>query len=404
MPELALSKSQKEAIDKLDKLRVGALFMEPGTGKTRTAIELVESSDADFVLWIVPFQTKQNLQDELDKWGFDKTYEIVGVESLSSSYRIYSKLLNKLKNYERPFVIADESLKIKNSETNRTKAVLELGKHSYYRLILNGTPISKNILDLYTQLEFLSPKILNMDHNEYLDKFCKFTKVNLTNGYTKTEIQGYDNVEYLYSLIEPYVFEARLNLTVGENESSVKCKIKDSERYYELKHDLLERFAGYASETQLLGTFQLMQQSYSLDDGKLKCLHKLMSKFDEEKVIIFVKFIKTRERLQKLYSKSLILTYGKGSFGLNLQQYKTMIFYDKIWNFAMLEQAKRRIYRIGQSEDVTYHYISSDLGLDTMMDRNIKTKGVLLKEFKAASKHLQQKQLEKLLQNRRKIL
>ena len=48
-----LSASQQQAIDKLEKLRVGALFMEPGTGKTLTAIQLVESSQADFVLWIV---------------------------------------------------------------------------------------------------------------------------------------------------------------------------------------------------------------------------------------------------------------------------------------------------------------------------------------------------------------
>lgn len=63
-----LSVSQQQAIDKLEKLRVGALFMEPGTGKTLTAIQLVESSQADFVLWIVPFQTKGNLKDELTKW------------------------------------------------------------------------------------------------------------------------------------------------------------------------------------------------------------------------------------------------------------------------------------------------------------------------------------------------
>lgn len=36
---IPLSGNQKKAIEKLEKLRVGALFMEPGTGKTRTAVE-----------------------------------------------------------------------------------------------------------------------------------------------------------------------------------------------------------------------------------------------------------------------------------------------------------------------------------------------------------------------------
>ena len=51
-----LSDSQQSAIDKLNKYRVGALFMEQGTGKTRTAIELVNSTDCDYVLYIAPYR------------------------------------------------------------------------------------------------------------------------------------------------------------------------------------------------------------------------------------------------------------------------------------------------------------------------------------------------------------
>ncbi|MCT7794652.1 MAG: DEAD/DEAH box helicase family protein [Lactobacillus crispatus] len=56
---IPLSGNQKKAIEKLEKLRVGALFMEPGTGKTRTAVELINSSKTDYVLFLVPFQTKK---------------------------------------------------------------------------------------------------------------------------------------------------------------------------------------------------------------------------------------------------------------------------------------------------------------------------------------------------------
>ena len=50
------TKDQKAAFDKLSRLRCGALFMEAGTGKTRTAIELVRSkiSVIDKVLWLAP--------------------------------------------------------------------------------------------------------------------------------------------------------------------------------------------------------------------------------------------------------------------------------------------------------------------------------------------------------------
>lgn len=51
------TKNQQEAIDKLIKYKVGALFMEPGTGKTRTAYELINSIEVDYVLYIAPYQT-----------------------------------------------------------------------------------------------------------------------------------------------------------------------------------------------------------------------------------------------------------------------------------------------------------------------------------------------------------
>lgn len=393
-----LSVNQKDAIKKLKKLRVGALFMEPGTGKTRTAIELIESSDTDFVLWIVPFQTKQNLKDELDKWHFNKKFQIIGVESIGSSDRIYLEVLKKIKQYNKAFIVVDESLKIKNGLAQRTQRVLELGKYGYYRLILNGTPLSKNILDLYTQMQFLSPKILNMSFQQYRNTFCEYTKFN-RNGFSKVVITGYANFEYLYSLIEPYVFDAKLNLAVGSDEHHVNCFIKNDDEYYRIKEELLDQLAQFDStdDALILGIFQKMQQSYSLDEGKLKKLDELIKRKTTEKVIIFVKFVKTQQCLQKKYPQSLVITYGKGSLGLNLQEYKNMIFYDKTWNYATLEQAKRRIYRIGQNEDVTYYYLDAGLGLDEMMQTNINNKGYLLQAFKAVSLHKKKEQLKKLL-------
>lgn len=64
---MILNAKQRQAIAKLKKLRVGALFMEPGTGKTLTAIKIIESSDTDFCLFIVPFQSKGNFERELKK-------------------------------------------------------------------------------------------------------------------------------------------------------------------------------------------------------------------------------------------------------------------------------------------------------------------------------------------------
>lgn len=99
---------QAKAIDKLRRLKVGALFMEPGPGKTRAAYELVKSVKSDFILWLTPFQTKENLLNEINKCGGLEMLEIVGIETLSSSDRKYLDLFEKV-NKRNTFLIVDET-------------------------------------------------------------------------------------------------------------------------------------------------------------------------------------------------------------------------------------------------------------------------------------------------------
>lgn len=349
---MILNAKQRQAIAKLKKLRVGALFMEPGTGKTLTAIKIIESSDTDFCLFIVPFQSKGNFERELKKWSFRIDYQIVGVESLSNSDKLYLDLLLKITKYQHPFVVVDESLKIKNKDAKRTQRVIEIGKQAYYRLIMNGTPVSKNIVDLWTQMQFLSPKILGMSENQFKDTFIEYVKIN-SHGKTQEIIKKYWNMKYLYSLIDPYVFDAKLKINVSMQEINVDYEIADTTKYYQLKEQMLHSI-GFMNDIQFLAYTQQMQQSYSTDSNKLKAVSALVNKL-EEPTILFCKFVNTQAVLERKFPNCKVLTYGKGALGLNLQKYKNMIFVDKTWDYAQLEQAKRRIYRIGQDSNVKYY-------------------------------------------------
>ena len=75
-----LTETQQWAFDKFKRLKVGALFMKQGTGKTRVAIELIKTTDSDLVLFFTPCSTKDNLQQELIKWQFNRQYIITGYE------------------------------------------------------------------------------------------------------------------------------------------------------------------------------------------------------------------------------------------------------------------------------------------------------------------------------------
>lgn len=378
---MKLSVDQQSAVNKLEKLRVGALFMEPGTGKTLTALKLIESSKADWVLFMVPFQTKKNLQDELTKWGFKMPYRIEGVESLSNSDRLYLELMAEVKKHKKTFMVVDESLKIKNRTAKRTQRIMELGSLSYYRLILNGTPISKNILDLWTQMEFLSPKILKMRFSQFENTFIEYKYLP---DEKRLIYKDQYNIDYLYSLIEPYVFDAKLNLEISKLNQNVEYSISNTDEYQEIRAEFLFSLSSMR-DVEFLAYTQKMQMSYTLDSGKIKCIDKLL-KDNPEPTILFCKYVKTQDYLKERYPQCKVLTYGKGTLGLNLQAYKNMIFVDKTWDYAQLEQAQRRIYRIGQENDVKFFYLTGDVGLEKMIDKCIRKKTSILDEFKKSSK------------------
>ena len=163
---------QLEAFEKFSKLKVGALFMQMGSGKTKVALELVKHNNVDFMLYITPYSTKANIQEEIDKWNINCDYEIIGYETIQSSDKEYLRILKKLEN-KRNFIIADESIFIKNEETKRFKRLCQLRNKCEYALILNGTPLTKNEWDLYNQMFFLSPLIIKMNRNDFLNTFFK---------------------------------------------------------------------------------------------------------------------------------------------------------------------------------------------------------------------------------------
>jgi len=395
---MELLHQQTKAIDKLHRLKVGALFMEPGTGKTRTAYELVKSVKSDYILWLTPFQTKQNLLDEINKCGGLDVLEIVGIETLSSSDKTYLDLHNKV-NSRKTFLIVDESLKIKNWEANRTKRILELSKFCEYKLALNGTPITRNLLDVWAQFEFLSPKILNMGIAEFKNTFCEWVKITKRhNGKTmiKEFISKYHNVDYLYSLIKHYVYECDLELTIEQQHQDITYTLgkEEKQRYSELKEKYLdnERLA-FLNNNIFLEMTMKMQHEYCCTEDKFIQLDKILKEHELNKIIVYTKYIVSREALQKRYPDLQVLSYQKHSLGLNLQKYNTTIYWDKTFDYAQMTQSEFRTYRTGQIDNCKYYSMTGDVGLEKMINDNIKKKQSLLDYFKKVGSEQIKKEL-----------
>ena len=170
---------QRAAIEKLSQLIVGALFMDMGTGKTRTALELIWLRRKRIVkcVWCCPVSLMEETRREILRHTScidtdihmvgPRTREenipqaiwyLVGLESLGRSPRV-AYVLDRLID-GGTFLVVDESTYIKGHRAKRTRRLIGFGTRAPYRLILTGTPIQQGIEDLYTQMEFLSPLIL----------------------------------------------------------------------------------------------------------------------------------------------------------------------------------------------------------------------------------------------------
>jgi SNF2 family DNA or RNA helicase len=392
----ALLDSPKQAVSKLQKYKVGALFMEPGTGKTSVAHALINSvPNIDYVLYLAPFQAinqpnyKETVPAEIDRCGgFKMLHDFIGIESLSSADSLYLEIRNKLKKAKNPFIICDESLKIKNSNAIRTKRIIDLGTLADYKLILNGTPISRNLLDLWAQMEFLSPKILKMPESQFKNTFCEYTTITKRIGYRtiqKEWINGYHNIDYLYQLIDPFVFEADLSIDAKVNHLQFDFKLLDEElkEHNAIKEKYLDDETMEAKNNNIfLEITQKMQHNYSLSPAKFEILDKLIEKYGYDKMAICAKYIDSQNELKSRYPKLRILSWQKNSFSLNLQQYNFILKWDKHWDYALHDQLLHRIYRIGQKYDCTVGELHGNVGLEKLMSENVEKKGRLLEEFK----------------------
>lgn len=393
-----LTHQQSSAIQHLLEWKVGALFMEAGTGKTRVACELINSVDVDVVVWIAPLRTIEpvgdnpSIKEEINKWAIEPNkFVYFGAESISLSNRIYLSLYEIVKN-NRCFVVVDESLKIKNAEAKRTKRILTISRFAEYKLILNGTPLSRNLLDLWSQMEFLSPNILNMSLKQFKNTFCNYTTITKRFGnrsITKEFITGIENVDYLYSLIRHYVYECDLKLNIKQNFHNIVYHIDDDsrERYQELKHKYLDdEMLELKNNNIFLEMTQKMQHTYCCTDEKFIIVEELFTTIPEESTIIFCKFIKSREECEKRFPKAKVLSYQRESLGLNLQNYNYTIYFDKIWDYALMTQAGHRTYRIGQLFNCQYYNLDGDIGLDKLISKNIDKKVTMTEYFKKSTK------------------
>ena len=462
-----LLKHQRKAVAKILPTKTGALFMEMGTGKTRVTLELIKirQNKISKVIWITPVSLKYNLLLEIEKhtnlsrgdiYIFNhktdetnvpkKQFYIVGIESIGMSDRVYLTL-NKLVDSDT-FVIMDESSFIKGN-SKQTRRVISLSKDTRYRMILTGTPISQGIADLYSQFNFLSPKIFGyLSFYSFASKHLRYSK-----KYPGMIAQTY-NEKFLAEKMKPYVYQITkkkcLELPKKQYINRYFDMTIDQREFYEkAKNEIL--FGGYDEEGYYLNCedfaifelFNALQQIVSgywkkdekiteTDNPRIDLLENIIKEIKkDEKIIIWAKFkydiqqivkmLETKfkderfvlytgeqsetEKNSSLYefthsaAKFFIATHGTGAYGLNLVQSSIAIFYNNNFKYSQRIQAEDRIHRFGQGKQVTYINITCDNSIDIEIDNALYSKSNVVSNFRREIDKIKDKRLKTALLN-----
>lgn len=431
---------QQAAVEKLLPLRIGALYMEMGTGKTRTALEMIqrrlEAGKLDRVLWLCPCSVRGNLRRELRKHceGDMSMIHIHGIESLSGSVRLAGEMLALVETGVTMLVV-DESNLVKNHAALRTRRITAVAERCRYRLLLNGTPVTRNETDLYSQWYLLDWRVLGYrsyytfaaNHIQYDDRI-------------PGKIVRTLHTDYLSAKIAPYSFEARKEdcMTLPKKHyHTFGCYLTDEqeEHYDEAVDDMLLKVDELQPETiyRMFAALQLIISGNWVQDVRGHLQHTPMFEQPEdnprvqalldalqqyvgaEKSVIFCKYTQEILTLQSVLERvygpgSTALFYGGvtkpqreaslarftgdaqfllanktcAGYGLNLQFCRNIVYYSNDWDYGTRAQSEDRVHRLGQTREPQLIDLYARFTLDERILSCLRKKESLADEFKSS--------------------
>lgn len=443
---------QVKAVEKLSKIKVGALYMEMGTGKTRTALELVanryNAGKVNHILWLCPFSVKRTIEREIEKHASHvEDLTICGIETLSSSIKTNVELLDLVKS-KKVFLVVDESNLVKNHRAKRTQNILRLSEYCSYKLILNGTPISRNETDLFAQWKIIDWRILGYR------SFWSFAQNHIEwDENIPGKVRRTLNVDYLTRKIAPYTYQIRkeecLDLP-SKRHFEYYCDLTDEQRdnYQYVADELLFQIDEmkphtiYRLFTSLQNVISGFKVSFNkddmikhplfenpLDNPRIDLLLNVIDRFDG-KTVIFCKYtheiddiikvltdrfgqgsalpfngdVKQKERQENLVkfekdARFLVANKMTAGYGLNLQFCNNVIFYSNDWDYATRNQAEDRVHRIGQENKVNIIDIAACDTLDERILKCLFRKERLIDSFKNFIEKMKDKKDVKALED-----
>lgn len=348
----------------------------------------------------------------------------VAVINYESTWR--DDIFEALQSYDADMIICDESQRIKTHNSKQSKAMHKLGDMAMYKLILSGTPVQNNAMDIWSQYRFLDRTIFGDSYYAFRGRYA------VMGGFECKQITGYKNLDELVKKEHSIAFRVTKEEAIDLPEQTFETRYIELSRKERKLYDMLRKnsYAELANGgqitaatvlTKLLRLQQLTGGFLVKDDAtkpeqistaKLDALKDIILDYvvdGGKKLVIFARFLAEVKAIIKLAEKVLpadmtfVSIYGdvkkeeRGSIveqfqtdkntvlfigqidtagtGITLTAADTCVYYSKSFNYATYEQSLSRIHRLGQANKCTY----IDLVVSDSVDETI-TKALRKKE------------------------
>jgi len=418
---------QKQGVAFLYGSQFAVLADEMGLGKTMQAITtirlLFRSGECRRVLLVCPKPLVTNWKREFEFWAPEIPVQIIEGKSdrrkwlwrlPNAPLRIANyELLNRDREFYAPegedprvvfdLVVLDESQRIKNKANVTSEAARAIPRRRNWAL--TGTPVENSAEDLVGIFEFLSPG--------YLKSGLKPSEISKTVG---EYILRRTKDKVLTDLPPKLIRDAHVDLTPEQYESYRMAQEEGEIRLNEM-----------GDSVTLSHAFELiirLKQICNFDPatGESAKLDRLIADLEEvassgRKAIVFSQWVATLERLRPKLARFgpveysgrtptkerdavidkfrndpnchvILMSYGAGSVGLNLQFAEYVFLFDRWWNPAVEDQAINRAHRIGAAGPVTVTRFVSVATIEEKIDRILQEKRLLSEAILSDAKGL----------------
>ena len=419
------------------------LFMEPGLGKTVTALTIISEQFKGKTLVVAPKRVAENVwAEEIEKWAHLqklKLSKVLGTPSqrlaaLKANSNIYVVNLENLvwileTGTKFDNLVIDESSRFKDPSTKRFKAIKKVLRTFQRKLILTGTPSPQGIGDLWAQVGILDlGQRMETSLTKFRDKYMMPDQMNRHTRVVYSWKPKPGTVEVIQSKISDICFSLKaedyLKMPACQKIThELEMSNQEVNHYETLKKELvldLEDQTVTAPTAAVLAGKLLQFTSGALyteegdwiptNNAKLEFLESLLEE-STTPTLIFYHFKHSLERIKAAFPEAQVLDDsnmqawrdGKvrimlahpqsGGIGLNLQcnagETAQTVWFDLPWSSENYIQANARIYRQGQTKPVIIHHLAVKGSIDhhvmDVLDGKINLQDALMESLKCVS-------------------